>query len=199
MKKVITYILFIGLCFILPIWKAYSSNICSVYAVYKENEPSNSTSIGINTIENIKLVKIRLQDYWEPLLYKNYFSNHLYTIDLIILLLFIFLFIILRTEFESNDGNKFNNKTYLLAKFLIFISYVYGIFRMLFLDDIINNFINTRLPVNLVQKNDANIGFFWIVIPGTIAIAVYEMLKNGKKLQSQLDELNEKQEHEKFK
>ena len=193
MKKIITYCLFITICFILPIWNAYSKSICSVYATFKENAPSNSTSIGIKTIENIKLVKIQLQGYWEPLLYKNYFSNHLYTIDLIILLLFIFLFIILRAEFESNDGNKFNTKFYLLAKSLVFISYAYGFFRMLFLDEIINNFINTHLSADLVQKNEADIGFFWIVIPGTIAIAVYEMLKHGKRFQNQLDELNENQ------
>ena len=191
MKKIITYCLFITVCFILPIWNAYSKSICSVYATFKENAPSNSTSIGIKTIENIKLVKIQLQGYWEQLLYKNYFSNHLYTIDLIILLLFIFLFIILRNEFESNDGNKFNTKSYLLAKSLVFISFGYGIFKLLFFDDFTNSFINDHLPTNLVQLNEGNLSVFWIFIPGSIAVAVYKMLKHGKALQSQLDELNE--------
>lgn len=191
MKKIITYILFIALCFILPIWKSYSSSICSIYATYKENAPSNSTSIGIKRIEDVKLVNIKLQGYWEPLLHKNYFSNHLYTIDLIILLLFIFLFIILRNEFESNDGNKFNTKSYLLAKSLVFISFGYGIFKLLFFDDFTNSFINDHLPTNLVQLNEGNLSVFWIFIPGSIAVAVYKMLKHGKALQSQLDELNE--------
>ena len=188
MKKIITYCLVITLCFILPIWKAYSSSMCSVYATYKENEISNSTSIGIKPIEDVKLVNIKLQGFWEPLLYKNYYSNHFYTIDAIITLLFIVLFMILRSEFESNDGSKFNNKFYLLAKSLIFISFGYGIFKFFILNDIINSFITARLPVDLVQKNEANSGVFWIFIPGSVAVAIYKMLKDGKNLQSQLDE-----------
>lgn len=199
MNKIITYSLFITLCFILPIWSAYSKSVCSVYATYKENAPSNSTSIGIKPIEDVKLINIKLQGFWEPLLYKNYNSNHFYSIDTIISMLFIFLFMNLRIEFESNDGSKFMNKLYLLAKSLIFISFIHGIFKFFVLNDIINSFINAHLPVDLVQKNEANSGVFWIFIPGSIAIAVYKMLKDGKNLQSQLDELNEIQKHEKFK
>ena len=187
----ITYSLFITLCFILPIWNAYSKSICSVYATYKENAPSNSTSIGIKPIEDVKLINIKLQGFWEPLLFRNYFSNHFYTIDAIITLLFIVLFMSLRVEFEPIDGSKFKNKFYLLAKSLIFISFGYGIFKFFVLNDIINSFITAHLPVDLVQKNEANSAVFWLFIPGSIAIAVYKMLKDGKNLQSKLNELNE--------
>jgi hypothetical protein len=191
MKNIITYSLFIILCFIFPIWGAYSKSVCSVYATYKENAPSNSTSIGIKPIEDVKLINIKLQGFWEPLLFRNYFSSHFNTIDAIISLLFIFLFMNLRIEFESNDGSKFSNKIYLLAKSLIFISFGYGIFKILFFDDFANNFINNHLPYNLVQVKERNLGVFWIFIPGSIAVAVYKMLKHGKALQNQLDKLNE--------
>ena len=97
----------------------------------------------------------------------------------------------LKLEFELNDGSKFNNKLYLLAKFLIFVSFGYGIFKFFYFDDFANSFINKHLPYNLVQVKERNLSVFWIFIPGSIAIAVYEMLKHGKKLQNQLDELNE--------
>lgn len=191
MKKNIIYSFFIALCFILPIWNAYSKSICSVYATFKENVPSNSTSIGIKPIEDVKLINIKLQGFWEPLLFRNYFSNHFYTIDAIITFLFIVLFMSLRVEFEPIDGSKFKNKFYLLAKSLIFISFGYGIFKFLFFDDYANSFINDHLPINLVQLNEGNSSVFWLFIPGSIAIAVYKMLKDGKNLQSQLDELNQ--------
>ena len=68
MKKIISYSLLITVCFILPMWNAYSKSVCSVYATYKENVPSNTTSIGIKPIEDVKLINIKLQGFWEPLL-----------------------------------------------------------------------------------------------------------------------------------
>jgi hypothetical protein len=191
MKKIITYSLFITVCFILPIWNAYSKSVCSVYATYKENAPSNSTSNGIKPIEDVKLINIKLQGFWEPLLFRNYFSSHFNTIDAIISLLFIFLFMNLRIEFELNDGSKFNNMLCMLAKSLMFISFGYGIFKLLYFDDLANSYINKHLPYNIVQVKERNLGVFWIFIPSSIAMAVYEMLKHGKKLQNQLDKLNE--------
>lgn len=182
MKRIISYSLFITFCFILPIWNAYSKPVCIVYATYKENGPSNSTSIGIKPIENVKLINIKLQGFWEPLLFRNYFSSHFNTIDAIIS--WLFLFMNLKIEFASNDGSKFNNKFYLLARSLIFISFGYGIFMSLYFDDFANSFINKHLPYNLVQVKERDLGVFWLFIPGSIAIAVYEMLKHGKKLQS---------------
>ena len=189
MKNKVSGILFITWCLSIPIWKAYSNRLCSVYAVIRNNTPKNTNSIGITPIEDVKLVNIKLQGFWEPLLYNNYWSTHFYTLDALISLLFVALFLILRTEFESFDGSKFNNKSNILAKSLIFISAGYGLSKIFFLDDVFNNFINEHLPKGLVQISEGNSGIFWAFIPVSIAIATYKMFKQGKELQNQLNEL----------
>jgi hypothetical protein len=191
MKNKVSDILFTIWCLSIPIWKAYSNRLCSLYAVIRNDVTKNTTSIGIKPIEDVKLVNIKLQGFWEPLLYNNYWSTHFYTLDAVISLLFVALFMILRTEFASFDGSKFNNKSNVLAKSLIFISAGYGLSKIFFLDDVYNTFINGHLPKGLVQINEGNSGIFWAFIPVTIAIATYKMFKQGKELQNQLNELKE--------
>ena len=60
MKNKVSGILFITWCLSIPIWKAYSNRLCSVYAVIRNDAPNNITSIGITPIEDIKLVNIKL-------------------------------------------------------------------------------------------------------------------------------------------
>jgi hypothetical protein len=127
MKNKVSSILFITWCLSVPIWKAYSNRLCSVYAFINNDEAKNTTSIKITPIEDVKLVNIKLQGFWEPLLYNNYWSTHFCTLDAVISLLFVALFIIFRTEFESSDGTKFNNKSNVLAKSMIYISAGYGL------------------------------------------------------------------------
>ncbi len=185
MKKVLSFFLIIT-CLSSPVYKAYSDNKCLVYALDKNNSLNVIKSDSTIPIQQVYLVKIQLQGFWESLLYNNYWSIHFYTIDAIISLLFGALFFILKIEFESlNDGNFINNSVSLSAA-LIILSMGYGLSKILFLDDIYNTFINEHLPKGLVQISDVNSGVFWAFVPGAVAVSTYEMCKYAKKMQSKL-------------